>query len=196
VTRIGMPTPSPWTPRVVEFGEEEPSRCPSVCFLALVNRGLETFPAPQRSCTVVAMRIVTWNMGCGSARTGYRKHQHEAWSFLLGELRPDVALVQEAVIKKVLEAEPTHIVSVCDLASKVDAGAAVLVRRDIQAEPIKPPFEVTKSYVATARVWTPAGSFIAATIHIWTGGSYRDALRLVAETAMPALGGEPWGPCG
>jgi len=28
------------------------------------------------SCTVSTMKMVTWNMGCGSARTGYRKH-HE-----------------------------------------------------------------------------------------------------------------------
>jgi hypothetical protein len=42
------------------------------------------------------MRIVSWNMGCGP-RTRYRHSHAEAWRYLLDELRPDVAFVQEAL---------------------------------------------------------------------------------------------------
>jgi hypothetical protein len=52
------------------------------------------------------MRVVTWNMGCGP-NSSYRKSHDEAWRYLLQELRPDVALVQEALVtKKVLGITP------------------------------------------------------------------------------------------
>ena len=43
------------------------------------------------------MRIVTWNMGCASERSRYRTSHGSAWEFLLAGLKPDVALLQEAV---------------------------------------------------------------------------------------------------
>jgi hypothetical protein len=43
------------------------------------------------------MRIVSWNMGCGP-RSRYRRTHKKAWQYLLDELRPDVALVQEALL--------------------------------------------------------------------------------------------------
>ncbi len=40
------------------------------------------------------MRIVSWNMGCfGSGAT-----KDEAWRWLLDELKPDIALLQECVV--------------------------------------------------------------------------------------------------
>src|SRR5437879_3761360 len=41
------------------------------------------------------MRIVSWNLGHNSPE--YRVRHGDAWRYLLEELRPDVALVQEAV---------------------------------------------------------------------------------------------------
>jgi endonuclease/exonuclease/phosphatase family metal-dependent hydrolase len=41
------------------------------------------------------MRIVSWNLAHNSPE--YRAHHEDAWGYLLDELRPDVALVQEAV---------------------------------------------------------------------------------------------------
>lgn len=41
------------------------------------------------------MRIVSWNLGSNSA--GYAARHADAWEYLLQELRPDVALLQEAV---------------------------------------------------------------------------------------------------
>jgi hypothetical protein len=50
------------------------------------------------------MRIVTWNMGCGPTASAYRKSHGEAWDYLLYELRPDVTLVQEALVTKIHDA--------------------------------------------------------------------------------------------
>lgn len=46
---------------------------------------------------VASMRLISWNMGCGGKQSAYRKTHAEAWSYLLDELRPDVALLQEAL---------------------------------------------------------------------------------------------------
>jgi hypothetical protein len=41
------------------------------------------------------MKIVSWNLGANSG--GYAARHADTWEYLLEELRPDVALVQEAV---------------------------------------------------------------------------------------------------
>jgi len=46
------------------------------------------------------MRIVTWNMGYGYAPSGYRAFHDDAWEFLLNDLNPDIALLQEAVVRE------------------------------------------------------------------------------------------------
>ena len=48
--------------------------------------------SPGRPETV---RVVSWNLGHNTG--GYARRHEEAWDYLLEELRPDVALVQEAV---------------------------------------------------------------------------------------------------
>ena len=42
------------------------------------------------------MRSVTWNMGFNDY--AYRPRHDEAWRFLVDELHPDLALVQEAIV--------------------------------------------------------------------------------------------------
>ena len=44
------------------------------------------------------MRIVSWNMGCAPRQARYRKGHSKAWRYLLEELRPDICLVQEALL--------------------------------------------------------------------------------------------------
>lgn len=78
------------------------------------------------------MRIVTWNMGCNIAASGYLKHHDEAWNYLINELRPDIALVQEAVVARILAAEGFDS-RICELPSNIDAGTAILVRKDLRA---------------------------------------------------------------
>jgi hypothetical protein len=50
------------------------------------------------------MRVVTWNMGCAPTASPYRKSHGEAWDYLLNKIRPDVALVQEALVTKMHDA--------------------------------------------------------------------------------------------
>ena len=59
------------------------------------------------------MRIVTWNMGCGPRVSQYRRSHGEAWEYLVNELRPDVAMVQEALVPNLEEARSSHTVTVC-----------------------------------------------------------------------------------
>ena len=47
------------------------------------------------------MRVITWNMGCGYGQQFRRTHD-EAWRYLTEELRPDIALVQEALLQESL----------------------------------------------------------------------------------------------
>jgi len=137
------------------------------------------------------MKLVTWNMGCGSARTGYRKHHDEAWAYLIEQLQPDVALVQEAVVKKLMGAERDYTVAVCDLAPRIDAGAAVLVRRAFPAEPVLAPLKAQETYIAAARVTIPTGSFVAASIHVYPGKFYKEALLSLSGNLGPAFADEP-----
>ena len=48
------------------------------------------------------MRIVTWNMDCWKRPAA--KHA-AAWEFLVGELRPDIALLQETRVQKTADYE-------------------------------------------------------------------------------------------
>jgi hypothetical protein len=102
------------------------------------------------------MRIVTWNMGCGPRASSYRKSHDEAWAYLLQELQPHVALVQEALVTKIDEARRDHSVTVCDLDPETVAGAAVLVR-GLDAN-VAPGLAVSRhTYSPTVEIGTPAG---------------------------------------
>jgi hypothetical protein len=56
--------------------------------------GVRVSPAPVNR--EGKMRIVTWNMGFNDY--AYRPRHDEAWRFLVDELQPDLALVQEAIV--------------------------------------------------------------------------------------------------
>lgn len=109
------------------------------------------------------MRVVTWNMGCGPSASQYRKSHDEAWDYLLRELQPDVALVQEALVTKIHDARREHSVSLCEIGPNVAAGTAVLVRGfGTQAAPtvaVSP-----HTYAATTEINTPAGPLTVASV--------------------------------
>lgn len=48
------------------------------------------------------MRIVSWNMGCAWERSRYRASHDDAWEFLLIRLKPDIALLQETLERRVI----------------------------------------------------------------------------------------------
>lgn len=51
------------------------------------------------------LKVVTWNMGCASRNSGFLAAHDAAWRYLLNEHRPDVALVQEAIVPDWLDQE-------------------------------------------------------------------------------------------
>ena len=125
------------------------------------------------------IRVVTWNMGCGSKASQYRKSHGEAWDYLLRELRPDVALIQEALVAKIEEARHGHSVIICDLDPGVTAGTAVLVRKlDVNVAPsvaVSP-----HTYTATTEIKTSAGPLTVVSVHVYPGKEqYTDLKRLV-----------------
>jgi hypothetical protein len=71
------------------------------------------------------MHIVTWNMGCASRASQYRKTHGEAWDYLLQKLQPEVTIVQEALVSKIDEARRNHVAFICKLKPDVDAGTAI-----------------------------------------------------------------------
>lgn len=69
------------------------------------------------------MRFVTWNMG-------RKKATHEAaWAYLLTELKPDVALIQEALVSS--ETHAASYGSVTWYRANRSGGTGILVRRGI-----------------------------------------------------------------
>jgi endonuclease/exonuclease/phosphatase family metal-dependent hydrolase len=72
------------------------------------------------------MRIVTWNMDYWKHRTKW----DEAWAFLLGEVRPDIALLQEARVPDALAYEVLWTSAVARGTSmrELDWGSAILSR--------------------------------------------------------------------
>lgn len=118
-------------------------------------------------------------MGCGPKASPYRKSHGEAWDYLLQELRPDVALVQEALVSKIDEARSEHSVTVCDLGPNVVAGTAVLVRGFETS--VAPPIAVSPhTYAVTAEIRTPGGPLSVVSVHVYPGEEqHADLARLV-----------------
>lgn len=136
------------------------------------------------------MRIVTWNMGCNIPASTYRKHHDEAWTYLLDELRPDIALVQEAVVAK-MQAARDFKVTLCELASKYDAGTAVLLRNNMEASEAPKISVSSATYVATVRVGTSAGAMQVASVHVYPGKEQHADLARLVELIGSTLADQP-----
>ncbi len=122
--------------------------------------------------------------------TRYRKLHDEAWSYLLDELRPDVALVQEALVTKLEAARRDHAVTICGLEPSVLAGTAVLVRG--LESGAGPALDISPhTYAVPVEVQTAAGPLVVVSVHVYPGEKqHADLARLVAELAR-ALPGRP-----
>ena len=116
------------------------------------------------------MRFVTWNMGCGPRRSTYRKSHDEAWRYLLDELRPDVAIVQEAMHAH-LDRKSTERVVFRNKPDGLDAGSAILVRGidAVEADPIT----AAETYAVGTRLTVPAGSCTVVGVHVYPATSSR-----------------------
>jgi endonuclease/exonuclease/phosphatase family metal-dependent hydrolase len=136
------------------------------------------------------MRIVTWNMGCGPRPSPYRKHHDEAWTYLLEELRPDVAFVQEALVAKIDAARHDHSVTVCELEADVKAGTAVLVR-GLAATPAAKLVVSPATYAVTSTVATPAGPLVVVSVHVYPGDDQHADLARLVEVVASSFAGMP-----
>lgn len=119
-------------------------------------------------------------MGCNIPASAYRKHHDEAWAYLLDELKPDIALVQEAVVAKMRAAHDFN-VTLCDLLPKYDAGTAVLVGNGVEASEVPKISVSSATYVATTKVSTPAGLLNVAAVHVYPGEEQHADLRKIVE---------------
>ena len=125
------------------------------------------------------MRFVTWNMGCGPRPSTYRKSHDKAWRYLLDELRPDVAIVQEAMHAR-LDRESTDRVVFRNKPDGLDSGTAILVRGvdAVGADPIT----AAETYAVSTRLTLPAGSCAVVGVHVYPGDQHQIALRSLAES--------------
>jgi len=133
------------------------------------------------------IRVVTWNMGCGPTASQYRKSHGEAWDYLLRELHPDVALIQEALVAKIEEARQDHSVTVCDLGPGVTAGTAVLVR-GLEVRGVPNVAISSHTYTATTEICTPAGPLTVVSVHVYPGKEQHTDLKRLVDLLGSASG--------
>lgn len=132
------------------------------------------------------LRVVTWNVGCGPTASHYRKSHDEAWDYLLHELRPNVALVQEALVEKIKEARRSHTVILCDMDSGVTAGTAVLIH-GLDVNMVPSVAVSSHTYSAAAEIRTPAGPLIVIGVHVYPGDEQAADLKRLAELFSTAF---------
>ena len=137
------------------------------------------------------MKVITWNMGCGPRQSRYRKHHDDAWSYLLDELRPDVAFVQEALVAKLEPAPKTYDVTRSKHESNPKAGTAVLVRSQPVAGGQQVKLPCADSYVVTATVTLPEGPLVVGAVHIYPGKRQSADLQALGTTLVTTFGETP-----
>jgi endonuclease/exonuclease/phosphatase family metal-dependent hydrolase len=137
--------------------------------------------------SLAKMRVVTWNMGCGSPRfTGrYRKARDEAWRFLFS-LEPDVVLLQEALLEP-----PAWVLAEGAFFPQVpawegqDAGTAVFVRGGAPATPR--PLVVPGSLISAVDVLGIEGALTVVSVHVDTKDQKKN-LRALVDILSPFAG--------
>ena len=129
------------------------------------------------------MRILSWNMACGP-RTKYRRSHTDAWRHLLHELKPDVALVQEALFVAPLANDFGQVCWSEDRGR--DSGTAVVVRHGLAATAI--PLTSAGSYVAGAELTVAGVPTLFVSVHVGPP-NYREHLSGLATALTPVLEG-------
>lgn len=119
------------------------------------------------------MRIISWNMGCGP-RTRYRRTHIEAWRYLLAELDPDIAFVQEALLRTTMLPSDGALFWSADLGS--DSGTAVFVRAGMTASPVE--VRSSGSYVAAVNLGEREFPLLLVSAHVGPGNYQKHRLTL------------------
>jgi hypothetical protein len=100
-------------------------------------------------------------MGCGP-RTKYRRNHADAWRYLLDCLRPDIAFVQEALLRNSLTSDDGQLI--WSEPRGTDSGTALFVRHGINVAPVAT--SCAGSYVAAANAIIGNESCLIASIHV------------------------------
>ena len=110
------------------------------------------------------MRYVSWNMGCSpQMATRYRKVHADAWGYLIETLRPDVALVQEALLAS--EAVVGRRGRLFWSQTRgTDSATAIYVREGLEAKAIQ--LTSAGSYVAAIELETVSGSQLVVSVNV------------------------------
>ncbi len=133
------------------------------------------------------MRLISWDMGCGGP-SRFRKTHDAAWEYLIEELRPDVALVQET-----LKAAADWLKGRGELLMSTDTnpdnGAAIFVRSGLR--PIPVPMACPHAFLAAADITSPEGALRAVSVHLYphSGKAHQDNLRALLDTLTLAANG-------
>jgi len=128
------------------------------------------------------MLIVSWNMGCGP-RSRYRRTHEDAWRYLLA-LRPDVALVQEALLKS---APPPPLGTTFWGSDRgTDSGTAIFVRSGVVAEPFA--IRSPGSYASAISVYSSGLPLLIASVHVGPG-DYKENRRVLIDALIAATAG-------
>ena len=134
------------------------------------------------------LRIVSWNMGCAPPMARYRKIHAEAWRYLLGELRPDIAFVQEALLAAAPEATlGGQIYWSEDHGSSSGTGIWVRIGLEVRALSLRS----AGSYVAAVELLRPTHPLLAISAHVG-GPAYRKHLQALADTLSTAVANRPF----
>jgi endonuclease/exonuclease/phosphatase family metal-dependent hydrolase len=143
---------------------------------SLMNERAEALARYHRS----GMRFVSWNMGCGG-RTKFRKTHEAAWEYLLSELRPDVALVQEALIAASAWTGGRGTLLMSDETTR-DSGAALFVRKGIEATRV--PMNSPDAFLAAADISAPGSAFRTVSVHLYphSGKAHQANLSALFDT--------------
>lgn len=130
------------------------------------------------------MRYVSWNMGCAPPMAKrYRRTHSEAWDYLLAELRPDVALVQEALFDhSSTQIHGGQLFWSEDRGS--DGGTAVWIRRGLLADRVT--IRCEGSYIAAIQLQTGPRPILIASVHVGPP-NYRRHLRALVDVLSKAV---------
>src|SRR5262245_9343895 len=133
------------------------------------------------------MRIVTWNMGCGPTLSPYRRTHSEAWRYLTEELKPDIALVQEALLAAAdMVAAAGSVVWSHD--RKPDSGAGVFIKHGLEFIPRE--VHVEGSFIAVASTSIRGGVAEVASVHVG-GPEYQRNLEFLRDWLVAEVVPDP-----
>jgi endonuclease/exonuclease/phosphatase family metal-dependent hydrolase len=115
--------------------------------------------------------------------TKYRRRHEEAWRYLLDELQPDVALVQEALFTGEPRVAAAGQLIWSDDRGR-DSGTAIFVRGGLNAAGVS--LRSTGSYIAAVELATEDGPTLVASVHVGPP-NYRKHLRILADELSAAV---------